>query len=347
VLLFADGPFAEVLRDRGVACRVEPLGPAAASRTKEGGGRGGGVAAWGETLVLAGRLARTIREEGWDVIYTNTPKALVAGAVAAAWAGVPFVHHLHDLVDAGHFGRWNRRILVAAANRARRIIANSRATADAFVRAGGNARLVEVIPNGFDLDRYRRADGAVEGGRCVFGLFGRITPWKGQDVFLEALARLPADQARGVIVGAALFTDEDRRFEAGLRERAARPDLAGRVTFTGFRSDVAEAMRREVDVVVHASVQEEPFGRVIVEGMLCGRPVIATRGGGVLDLVEDGETGRLVEPGDVGALAEAMRWMAEHPAEREAMARRGEDSARERFGLETVLRRTWEVVAGI
>ncbi|RFC48161.1 MAG: Glycosyltransferase involved in cell wall bisynthesis/VanZ like family protein [Verrucomicrobia bacterium] len=359
VILFDDGPFREALQARGVACRVERLGRVAASQTKEAGWRGWARAlpdAWG----LAGRVVCRIRETDADVVYSNTAKALLVGVLAARWSGRPLVHHLHDLLIPEHFSWANRWLLVGAANwGAAAVIANSTATAAAFIASGGRKNLVTVIPNGFDPGRFE-APAAEELERCraewpwvggsadglaglVFGVFGRLTPWKGQMVFLEALALVP--QARGVVVGAALFTAEDRAYAEELRRRAESPDLQGRVVLVGFREDVV-ALMHAVDVVVHCSTQPEPFGRVIAEAQLCGVPVIAARAGGVLDIVEDGNTGKLVNPGDPAALAEAMRFLNDFPEERAALARRGRSAAVKNFGLDAVRSRTLGVIGG-
>ena len=344
VILFADGPFREVLESRGVTCRVETLGGASSGQTKDAGGVGL-LRAVPEGFRLARRLTERLRNV--DVVYSNTAKALLIGAVAARWAGRPLIHHLHDIIDAAHFSALNRFLLVQAANRgARRVIANSEATAVAFVAAGGRKELVTVIPNGFDPERFavpapevlakvRQELGLPDwDGHSVFGVFGRLTPWKGQDIFLESLAQVP--EAIGVIVGAALFTKEDRAYEESLKKRAMADDLAGRVLFAGFRPEVVPLMH-SVDVIVHCSTHPEPFGRVIVEAQLCGKPVIAAKAGGAEEILEDGRTGILVEAGDAGILAESMRWMIAHDLERREMAAEGKEAARERFGLSAVL----------
>jgi glycosyltransferase involved in cell wall biosynthesis/VanZ family protein len=350
VVLFQDGPFREELETRGVACHVEPLA-AAAARIEKSAKWSSGLAAIPGVIAATFALGRRFRDA--DLAYTNTAKALLVGALAARLANRPLIHHLHDIVDAEHFSGFNRFLLIRTANwGAEQVIANSEATERAFVRAGGCAKRVRVIPNGFDLARFAGgAQGAATvraewevGNRIVFGVFGRLTEWKGQDLFLEALARTP--EAMGVIVGAALFTEEDLGFEERLRRRAAEADLAGRVVFTGFRADVI-ALMRAVDVVVHCSRRAEPFGRVIVEAQLCGKPVIAAGAGGAAEIVQDGATGKLVRPDDVDALWEAMTWMRAHPEEREALGRRAEEEARERYDLSAVIRNTEDLVKAV
>ena len=138
-----------------------------------------------------------------------------------------------------------------------------------------------------------RAQLGLPTGRLI-GIFGRLTRWKGQHIALEALRSLPGVHL--VIVGEALFTEDDRAYREELQRTAEEPGLQGRVHFLGFRSDVT-ALLQAMDVVVHCSVAAEPFGRVIVESMLAGTPVVATRGGGVDEIITDGQDGFLVPPG--------------------------------------------------
>jgi glycosyltransferase involved in cell wall biosynthesis len=142
-------------------------------------------------------------------------------------------------------------------------------------------------------------------------MVGRISPWKGQDVFLRAFGQaFSGDGARASIVGSPLFGEED--FDAEIQALAASLGLGGRVTFTGFRDDVAAELRT-MDVLVHASVIPEPFGLVVVEGMAAGLAVIASDAGGPSEVVEHGVTGLLYPPGDVDALAAALRQAASDP----------------------------------
>ena len=93
-----------------------------------------------------------------------------------------------------------------------------------------------------------------------------------------------------------------------------------------------------MDVVAHTSIVAEPFGRVVVEAMMCGRPVVATRGGGVTEIIRDGETGLLVPPGDASALASAIGCVLSQPALAERLAQKGREDVSQRFSLEETCR---------
>ena len=125
-------------------------------------------------------------------------------------------------------------------------------------------------------------------------MFGRLAAWKGQHVFIRALAGVP--DLHAVIVGGALFGEE--AYEADLKRLCAELGVADRVHFLGFRRDIPRLMRM-MDLIVHASTAPEPFGRVLVEAMLARTPLIASRAGGALEIVQDRVSGRLVAPDDV------------------------------------------------
>ena len=297
-------------------------------------------------LLATVRLARALASaaQPFGMLYANSPKSFVVAALAGWLARKPVVWHLRDILGQGHFSRANVRTVVALANwSAVRVVANSRATADAFVAAGGRASLVTVVHNGIDAAPFDalgpgtraavRAELGIAGDVFLVGCFSRLHPWKGQTVLLDAVARMPGVHA--LVVGGALFSGE-APYEAELRSRAQLPDLAGRIHMLGARDDVPRLLAA-CDVVVHASVLAEPFGRVLVEAMLAKRPVVATAAGGVPEVVSDGETGVLVPPGDAQALGEALDALRRDPARVAALSRRGADHARTRFSRETML----------
>jgi glycosyltransferase involved in cell wall biosynthesis len=156
----------------------------------------------------------------------------------------------------------------------------------------------------------------------VVGIIGRLAPWKGQDIFLEAVARLcvkqPALHAR--VIGSALFGEE--AYEHGLKAKVDELGLTSFVEFTGFRDEVAEELAG-LTVAVHASTVPEPFGQVVVEAMACGTPIVATAGGGPAEVITNGIDGLLVPPGDASALAEAVGRLLDDAELRETMSRAG------------------------
>ena len=294
-----------------------------------------------DVMAVAWQLSREARH--YDVICANSQKALFVCALAAKLSRRPLVWILHDIVTDPAFSATNRRASLAFARLFARLVAvNSEETGRAFIEAGGEADKVRIVYNGFDPAKARLYEPGVAarlraelglGPQPLVGLFGRLSEWKGQHVFLDAIAAMEGVQA--VIVGGALFGQE--AYEARVRKQASRLGLEGRVRFLGFRPDVPELMAA-MDVVAHTSIVAEPFGRVVVEAMMCGRPVVATRGGGVTEIIRDGETGLLVPPGDASALASAIGCVLSQPALAERLAQKGREDVSQRFSLEETCR---------
>jgi glycosyltransferase involved in cell wall biosynthesis len=289
---------------------------------------------------LAYAVAKVARS--FEVLYANSQKGLVVACAASLLSRRPVLWAMHDILDLEHFSRRSIRLNVTLANRfATRVIANSRATAGSLTQWGLRKDKVHVVYCGFNPVSFpsltdaeitaTRAELGLSPGPLV-GVFGRLTRWKGQHVVLEALAVLPGVHV--LFVGEAFDTDD---YVLELRRRAEELQVSDRIHFLGFRADVDRLMRL-VDVVLHTSIAPEPFGRVIVEGMLAGRPVIAARGGGVPEIVEDGVSGLLVTPGDPRELAAAVTDLLQQPRYARDLAAAGQARAVAEFPLDRMLR---------
>lgn len=292
------------------------------------------------TWPLARRIARVVREEGADLVYHNdNPRAHRASILAGILARRPQICH------ARSFTEYYRPIDRGLSLGVDLYLHMSRAIEAQVLRdVGVPARKSRVLYDPFDLSEYEGAAAArsrvrgelgLEEGHTVVCNVGRIVRWKGQDHFLEGMAAAAVGRPdlRVLVVGSGDDREDGRAFREELEAIAARPELRDRVVFTGFRRDVPELMAAS-DIIVHSSSEPEPFGRVIVEAMAVGRPVVATAAGGALEIVEEGKTGLLVPPGDAGAMAEAVLRLAERPEEAARMGRRGRRAAEARFSLE-------------
>jgi glycosyltransferase involved in cell wall biosynthesis len=274
----------------------------------------------------------------YDLLYANTPKALVLASLARFFTPFNFVYHLHDIISKDHFSNINRRVIVSCANQADLVIANSQSSKDAFIRAGGKPKKLAVVYNGFKLENYSVPLGNRNSLRrdlqltdhFVIGHFSRLSPWKGQHILLEALHHCP-HPITVLLVGAALFGEDD--YVAQLHHQVKTLGLEDRVKFLGFRQDIPQLMAA-CDLVTHTSTAPEPFGRVIVEAMLCGTPVIATAAGGAIELVTHGRTGWLCPPSDPQRLAELISDCYIQPERNQAIAEAARLEARERFDLQ-------------
>ena len=298
------------------------------------------------------RLADAIAEAavGYDLIVANSQKAFVVSALASIKKKVPLFWYLRDILTARHFSQINRRVAVFLANKfATRVIVNSRATGEAFIAAGGKKNLIQLVYNGFDARRFdavtnediniiRSEIGVTDA--TLIGLFSRFSYWKGQHILLEAVRKLP--EVRVILVGKALFGEEDYVLE--LKSLVEKPDLKGRIHLLGFRDDIP-ALMKACDIIVHASTEPEPFGRVIVEGQLARKPVIASAAGGALEIIDDGINGYLFPPGDAIALRQLIQKLIDDRSLAKDISQRGYEDAQEKFSLENTLDSFAEAIA--
>jgi len=298
-------------------------------------------------------LARFLRHEQVDVVHTNSMLAHLYGGVAARIAGVRCLWHMQDIVDGNQaLGILQRSLNLFGRYLPQRIIVVSEAVKRTF---HGNTRdKVKVVYNGTDISVYGsgRSGGRVRKeigigpGEIVVGMVGRVVHWKGHREFLQA-AHLIHEELPGVkfvivgdsSLGGKEYFDEIKRFSRSL-------GLQDCVIFTGFRDDVPDVFAA-MDVVVHASTLPEPCALSLMEAMASSKPVVATRGGGTPEIVDDGITGKLVPMRNVKALAEAVSSLVSNPQERERMGCAGRKRVEELFSLDIFVRNMGDVYSGL
>ena len=295
VLACPEGPLAQRARDEGV--QVAPL----RERPLElRGGMGERLRA-GRDLAGHGRELRgLVRELRPDLLLAWGMRSAIAGpvAVAAIEPRPALVVRQVDFLPGPQIARLVR----AAAARADRVSVNSEAVARDLDPAGRLADRLSVISPGVDLSRYEGGwDAAPEPEVLVLGT---LMPWKRPDLALEAVARAaPRVPGLRLRVAGAPMNAEGERLEAALRARADRPDLAGRVEFTGELADPRPALKRAW-CLLHCA-DREPFGSVVVQALASGRPVVAPAAGGPAEILDE-SCGRLFPPGDAEAAAAAL-----------------------------------------
>lgn len=345
--LFADGNFRKLLEENQVP--VEVLTTQAIKVGKQSG-LFQALGSLGQIVPLINQVVQRARK--YDLIYANTQKALVVGAVASFLACRPLVYHLHDILSLEHFSKTNLRVAVNLINRcAALVIANSQASKMAFLEAGGKSDLVRVVYNGFAAKNYEVDELEVRNlrehlrleGKFVIGHFSRLSPWKGQHILIDALSQCPQDVVV-ILVGDALFGEQE--YVKDLHQKVAGLGLENRVNFLGFRADIPQLMTM-CDLITHTSIAAEPFGRVIVEAMLCGKPVIAAEAGGAMELVEDGINGFLVTPGEPQKLAQVIHNCRQESVKTANIANNARISASERFDVRIINQQIQELLKSI
>jgi glycosyltransferase involved in cell wall biosynthesis len=306
VILGEDGPLVQALEEVGVSVEVLRMPRRARtlrrSELRPSARYAGATADVGRYVY---RLARRLRSIDPDLVQTNSLKAHVYGTLAARLSRHPVVWHLHDRLSEDYLPRAAVSLMHRLEPFARSVIANSETTRATLRDPSRSVVIPGPVPEAF-------FDVRVSHDRLqpVVGLVGRIAPWKGQLEFVRAFANaFPHDEARGRIIGAATFGN-DEAYESVIEEEIGRRGLHDRITLCGYRDDVPEQLS-ELSMLVHASTIPEPFGLVVAEAMASGLPVIASSSGGPAELISDRRNGLLVDPTDVDALAAAMRELAD------------------------------------
>ena len=322
----ADRAGVEIMRLPGLSRELSPVRDA--------------VAAW--------RVARIIRRVRPDVVHTHTAKAGAIGRVAAflarPWRRPVVVHTFHGHVLRGYFGHAGtllfRAIETALALTTDRLVAVSPEVRDELVALHVAPRAkFSVVRLGIELEPRVRFDGdpaevrrrqGIAAHKFVVGWFGRMTAVKRTDDLLTMLAAL---RERGVDALLLLVGDGDDRER--LEQRAHDLGLARSCLLVGYQEAVAP-WYAICDAVVLTSVSEgTPV--TIIEALAAGRPVVATRVGGVPDVVEEGETGFLVRPRDTHALAERLEILARDPERRATMGATGRERTLTRYSVERLV----------
>jgi len=342
-----DGPLAGAARERGAT--VDLIPPVEGSLRLHPRHTPATLAAMGAAAMAIRRAARAA---GAHVVHANSFRAGLAASLAAAIGAPRPLVHLHDCLPGTASARATEQVLSCAASG---VLANSAYTAACF--NGGRSRApIAVVHNPIDLQRFdaaaidraeARADLGVGPEETVLAVLAQITPWKGQDTAVEAVRALRdgGREVRLLIAGAVKFRRPLTRYDndaflRDLSDRVRSLDLEEAVTFTG---DVPEAARllRAVDCVLVPS-WAEPWGRVVVEAMAVGTPVVATSVGGPAELVEPGVNGLLAPPRDGAAWAVAVERLLDDPALRDRIVAAGRETAR-RFSRERYVTHVLEI----
>lgn len=299
---------------------------------------------WREVRRASDRLRTLMESLRPDAVISCTNKDHFAAGAAAASAGIPSIWWVNDILSADFFPWPVRAVFSLRARRlARRLAPVSHCGRRALIKIGVPADRCVTIHNGIPLQRYRRtattplASALDSGSRePVFGIAGRITPWKGQQLFLEIAAEWVRQQRPGqfVILGRAF--NEDAPYQQQLKDFIHTHQLGNRVKFLEFQADMASALSG-MDVLLHCSTRPEPFGRVLIESMAVGVPIIAARAGGVPEIITDGVDGLLAEPGNLASYLGALERMTADPALRSQLVREGHNTVTRRFGVDRVV----------
>jgi lipopolysaccharide heptosyltransferase II len=297
------------------------------------------------------KVAKVLQEEKIDIVHARSRvPAIISFLACRRIPAVRFVTTCHGYYSHNFFSRimgWGRYVIVSSNAIAKHMVED-------FAVPEGRVRL---IPRGVDLEQFRfsqkrqdvsasssgyRTGRAQNTTRFTVGVIGRLTPIKGHKYFLLALAKLrrTLPRIRGLIVGDASPGKEGYKEELKMLTR--RLSLDRYVDFVGRESDVPGILSR-LDILVLPTITQEAFGRVIIEAGATGVPVIATRVGGVLDIIQDGVNGILVDPKDPADLASAMMKLFNDPELAQRLVLAARKNVEEKFSLGQMVEKTINV----
>jgi glycosyltransferase involved in cell wall biosynthesis len=288
-------------------------------------------------LGYAARLRRHLASIDPEIVHTNGFKMHLLG-VWCRPRRAKVVWHMHDYPDSRPL---TSRLLRAGRRRCAAVFAVSESVAEQTRRLLGPTVPVHVVHNAVDLDRFHpngsRLDldalaglPPLEPGAIRIGLVGTFARWKGHDVFLRALSRVRSGvPIRGYLIGGPIYDTDASQFSLDeLRTLASVAGVDHVIGFTGPITDVPAALRA-LDIVVHASTEPEPFGLVIAEAMACGRPLVASKAGGAVEIAPEGAV--FHQPGDADDLANCLSQLASSPALRDGLGAAGREAAMRLF----------------
>jgi lipopolysaccharide heptosyltransferase II len=285
------------------------------------------------------RLVRILQREKVDIVHARSRVPALIAFLACRRTGTNFLTTCHGYYSRHFFSRimgWGRLVIVAS-----RVIAWHM-----MEDFGVPKERIRSIPRGVDLEEFsfhrRVEDRKDKTGKFTIGVIGRLTPIKGHKYFLQALAKVIRifPQAQALIVGEASTGKEKYREE--LKILARRLSLQGYVDFVGWQKNIPRVLSR-LDVLVLPTISQEAFGRVLIEAGAYGVPVVATRVGGIVDIIDDGVNGLLVQPKSAADLASAIIRIAKDPKLSQKLVQAARKNVEENFTLTQMADKTIKV----
>ncbi|MEA3306037.1 MAG: lipopolysaccharide heptosyltransferase II, partial [Candidatus Omnitrophota bacterium] len=296
------------------------------------------------TIILAiNRMCGIIRKENIDIVHARSRVPAIIGFIAAKITHRTFITTAHGYYNTHLPGRaisWGRFVIVAGRDMARHMIEDF----------GIPRERIRLIPRGVDLNEFKfvkkdilKSESAeVKKTNFVIGIISRITPLKGHTDFLRAAAII-ARKVPGLkvlIIGKA--PPSKAKYMEELQLLARRLGISNIVDFMGSREDIA-ALLPQFDVLVLSTRTPEAFGRVIIEAHAVGVPVVATRVGGVVDIIRDGENGLLTFPEDPHSVAEAVLRLFGDKHLICSLTQKARDKVEEKYSLKLMAEKTLQV----
>ncbi len=301
-------------------------------------------------LLALFELTRLMRQKRYDIVHTHNSKAGFIGRLAAKIAGIPIIVHTIHGFAFHEYERPPRRVLFIllerlAARLCDKLITISEPLKEWGLRLKiGRPEKYVTIYSGIEAEKFKinininekKGELGISSEEKVIGVVAKLWEGKGHKTILEAAPQVIKEipNVKFLFVGEGYLRNR-------LEKQVRKMGLSNKVIFTGFRTDIPE-ITATFDLALLVSLFEG-MGRVLLEAMVLGKPVVATKVGGIVDVVRDGETGILVPPGDADALAKAIVTILKDEKLARRMGEAGKKRIDERFTARTMVKKISEV----
>jgi len=276
-----------------------------------------------------------------DLIHINSYRIGLPFTLVAWKLKIPQIWHIRDIPNSKL-----KRLFVGMLTRLpNKIISISDAVANALgIKEQPNTT---VIYNGLSLEQFGhlsnsnfRNEYKIKNETFLIGIIGQLVPRKGHTLLLEAIAHLKQTRPMihvviigGEAVSIGTATKLNQAYPAYLKDRVIDYELTEQVTFTGHLNDISPILS-ELDLLVHAAVEPEPFGRVLIEAMAAGKPVLAPNSGGIPEIIQHRVSGLLFESGNSKELTDYIKFAIDNPETLRKIADTGKLVALQKFGID-------------
>lgn len=282
------------------------------------------------------KLRNIIKKGNFDLLMTNTIKAHFYGSVGSIWLKIPLIWRFHDILSEDDFHSLYIKSLVFLGNRLpKQILAVSEEVRISLIRQGIRSEKVKTIYNGVDIKNLQGQKDILtqkEKKGAIIGCFGRIVPQKGHLVLLSSIPRVLSSFPQTKFLIAGDTPEVYQSYRAKLIEAIEAKGLKENVFLMNFCPNL-HSLYNFIDILVLPSITPEAFGLTILEAMAFGKPVIASRIGGIRELIVDGVNGFLVESSNEEELAERIKYLLGNPEICKQMGNRGKEIVQEKFPL--------------
>lgn len=297
-----------------------------------------------QLLFFIYRLAGYLLKEKINIVYTNTVETHICGSLSGLVTFKKVVWRLHDIISSdANFSKASIKIISRFARLFPvKILCVSKAVRNSLVANGVKQGKIDVIYNGIKI---KNNNGSLEEKykfkkeAFVFGWIGRITKVKAPNLFIQAASRLTTEtdkKCRFVIIGEA--DEGENEYYSDLVKLKEKLNLNDKLFFKGYTNEPLRVIRN-LDVIVHTSIWPDPLPTVILEGMICKKPVIASDVGGVREILSNKKEGIIYEKGSIKDLTRAMQFLLDNPLEAELMAENGFKRAASFFNYKKYIRK--------